>query len=32
MIIYIDESKKINQWKKWQYIFWWLVQHINQGQ
>jgi len=25
MIIYLDESKKINNWKKWQYIFWWLI-------
>ncbi len=25
MIIYLDESKKINKWKRWQYIFWWLI-------
>ncbi len=25
MIIFLDESKKINKWKKWQYIFWWLI-------
>lgn len=25
MRIYLDESKKIHLWKKWQYIFWWLV-------
>jgi len=25
MIIYLDESKKINNWKKGQYIFWWLI-------
>lgn len=25
MIIYLDESKKIDKWKKWQFIFWWLI-------
>jgi len=25
MRIFLDESKKIDGWKKWQFIFWWLV-------
>ena len=31
MIIYLDESKKINKWKKGQYIFWWLVTTYKSG-
>lgn len=31
MIIYIDESKKINKWKKWQYIFWWIITTYKSG-